>query len=121
VVVGIFHPETPRFLFYARDKKSDCVNSLQWLRGKRADIGMEYADMADAPNIIRRSEIRSQVQLFLQRSVNKGFIEILVRYLPGLPGVTVTTVYKRLPRVTRGYSGYFTDFVPIIPGKSFSP
>ena len=71
-MVGIFHPETPRVLFYARDKKSDCVNSLQWLRGKRADIGMEYADMADTPNIIRRSEIRSQVQLFLQRWVMRS-------------------------------------------------
>ena len=69
VVVGIFHPETPRFLFYAKDRKSSCVNSLQWLRGKRADIGMEYADMADTPNMIRRSEIRSHVEMFLQRLV----------------------------------------------------
>jgi hypothetical protein len=68
VIVCFFHPETPRFLFYAKDRKSECVNSLQWLRGKRTDIGSEFADMADAPNIIRRSEIQSQLRLLLQRS-----------------------------------------------------
>jgi hypothetical protein len=48
IAVGFFHPETPRFLFAVKDKKADCVNSLQWLRGKMADIGHEYTELADS-------------------------------------------------------------------------
>lgn len=48
IAVGFFHPETPRFLFAIKDRKADCANSLQWLRGKMEDIGQEYTELADA-------------------------------------------------------------------------
>ena len=48
ISVGFFHPETPRFLFSVKDKKADCANALQWLRGKMEDIGTEYTEMADS-------------------------------------------------------------------------
>ena len=31
-----------------KDKKAECANSLQWLRGKMEDIGQEYAELADS-------------------------------------------------------------------------
>ena len=46
--VGFFHPETPRYLFAVKDKKAECANALQWLRGRMADIGQEYTDLADS-------------------------------------------------------------------------
>ena len=48
VAIGFFHPETPRFLFAVKDKKAECANSLQWLRGKMEDIGQEYTELADS-------------------------------------------------------------------------
>lgn len=46
--MGFFHPETPRYLFAIKDKKAECANALQWLRGRLADIGQEYTDLADS-------------------------------------------------------------------------
>ncbi|XP_040568064.1 facilitated trehalose transporter Tret1 [Lepeophtheirus salmonis] len=40
-------PETPRYLFAVRDRKTSCVRSIQWLRGKSASIAEEYSEMAD--------------------------------------------------------------------------
>ena len=48
IAVGLFHPETPRFLLNVRDKKAECANSLQWLRGKMEDIGQEYTELNDS-------------------------------------------------------------------------
>ena len=48
VALGFFHVETPRYLFAIKDKKADCANALQWLRGKMEDIGQEYTELADS-------------------------------------------------------------------------
>lgn len=48
IAVGFFHPETPRYLLTIKDRKAECANSLQWLRGKMEDIGQEYTELTDS-------------------------------------------------------------------------
>ena len=63
IAVGFFHPETPRYLFAIKDKKAECANSLQWLRGRMADIGQEYADLGDS--------------ILLQHSIDTSFMHMM--------------------------------------------
>ena len=41
-----FAPESPRFLLW-RDKKTECVESLQWLRGDMPDIRTEFTQLSE--------------------------------------------------------------------------
>ena len=67
IAIGFFHPETPRFLFAVKDRKADCANSLQWLRGKMEDIGQEYAELADSVMINGAPPGTSQFQILQDR------------------------------------------------------
>lgn len=67
IAAGFFHPETPRFLF-TKDKKTECVDALQWLRGHERDIGVEYTEMADTIGMLHR-EGNSAWQIYTDRSV----------------------------------------------------
>ena len=83
IAVGFFHPETPRFLFAIKDRKADCANSLQWLRGKMEDIGQEYTELADAVMLNGGAPVKTPLlQLIEDRSVSlffKASLKLLFR------------------------------------------
>ena len=47
VSVAFLHPETPRFYMAVKDDKRQCVEAMQWLRGKASDISQEYEELSD--------------------------------------------------------------------------
>lgn len=82
IAVGFFHPETPRFLFAIKDRKADCANSLQWLRGKMEDIGQEYTELADAVMLNGGAPVKTPlVQLIEDRSVFFSFFKAFLKLL----------------------------------------
>jgi len=96
VAIGFFHPETPRFLFAVKDRKADCANSLQWLRGKMEDIGQEYAELADSVMINGAPPGTSHFQILQDRSVLQPLItSVTLMSLTSLSGLLNITFLLR--------------------------
>jgi hypothetical protein len=53
---------------FCSDRKRACAASMQWLRGKREDIGAEFSLMADTLGRMERMAGESVLDMLLNRS-----------------------------------------------------
>ncbi|XP_023712857.1 facilitated trehalose transporter Tret1 isoform X3 [Cryptotermes secundus] len=92
LVCMLFIPETPRW-YFSKAKGKCAMKSLQWLRGKDADISQELKEIENINNESLKSPSGSSFELFNKSNLKPLLISLGLMFFQQMSGINAVVFY----------------------------